>query len=135
VQNRQNPDRGLISQKSRDLFARFLKYPGITNYFLTDNSWTGSTSPWTGRVHSVHRGPTPVRTTGTAACSPELGLRPFQCADACWRGCNRERSARGTRLGPHRGSRGVEENGRRRCRVGRRWRSVRELLRWGEREM
>jgi hypothetical protein len=47
VQNRQNLDRGLISQKSRDLFARFLKYPGITNYFLTDNSWTGSTSPWT----------------------------------------------------------------------------------------
>jgi hypothetical protein len=27
VQNRQNPDCGLISQKSRDLFARFPKYP------------------------------------------------------------------------------------------------------------
>jgi hypothetical protein len=34
-------------QKSRDLFAIFLKYPRITNCFLTDNSWTGSTSPWT----------------------------------------------------------------------------------------
>jgi hypothetical protein len=52
--------------KSRDLFARFLKYPGITNYFLMDNSWTGSTSPWTSRARSVHRGPTPAR-------SPELG--------------------------------------------------------------
>jgi hypothetical protein len=51
------------------------------------------------------------------------------------RGCNRERSARGTRLGPHRGSSGVEEDERRRCRVGRRRRSVRELLRRGEREM
>jgi hypothetical protein len=37
----QNLDRGLIFQNSRDLFARFPKYPGITNYFLTDNSWTG----------------------------------------------------------------------------------------------
>jgi hypothetical protein len=135
VQNRQNLDRGLISQKSRDLFARFLKYPGITNYFLTDNSGTGSTSPWTGRARSVHRGPTPARTTGTTACSPELGLRAFRCAEDRWRGCNRERSARGTRLGPHRGSSGVEEDGRRRCRAGRRRRSVRELLRQGEREM
>jgi hypothetical protein len=65
-------DRGLIlenprclsakSTKSRDHFARFPKYPGITNYFLTDNSWTG----W---ARSVHHGPTPVRTTGTTACS------------------------------------------------------------------
>jgi hypothetical protein len=55
-QNRQNLDRGLISQKSRDLFARFPKYPGIRNYFLTDISWTGSTSPWTGWACSVHRG-------------------------------------------------------------------------------
>jgi hypothetical protein len=135
VQNRQNPDRGLISQKYRDLFARFSKYPGITNYFLTDNSWTRSTSPWTGRACSVHRGPTPAQTTGTTACSPELDLRPFRCAEARRRGCNRERSARGTRLGPHRGSSGVEEDERRWCRAGRWRRSVRELLKWGEREM
>jgi hypothetical protein len=31
-------------------------------------------SPWTGRVCSVHRGPTSVQTEGTAAHSPELGL-------------------------------------------------------------
>jgi hypothetical protein len=55
VQNRQNLDRWLISQKSRGLFARFPKYSGITNYFLTDNSWTGSTSPWTG-ADSGHGG-------------------------------------------------------------------------------
>jgi hypothetical protein len=123
-------DRGLILENPRGLsaksaksgpwvdftkvqgpFARFPKYPGITNYFLTDNSWTGSTSPWTGRARSVHRGPTPAQTTGTAACSPELGLRPFRCVEARWRGCNRERSEWGTRLGPHQGLSGVEVDG------------------------
>jgi hypothetical protein len=54
VENRQNLDRGLISQKSRDLFARLPKYPRIMNYFLTGYLWTGSTSPWTSRALSVH---------------------------------------------------------------------------------
>jgi hypothetical protein len=108
---------------------------GITNYFLTDNSWTGSTSPWTSRACSVHRGPMPVRTTGTAARSPELGLRPLRCFKAHRRGRKTEREARGARLGPHRCSSGVEEGGRRRCRAGRRRRSVREWLRQGEREV
>jgi hypothetical protein len=52
------------------------------NYFLMDNSWTG-------RARSVHRGPTPARTTGTMARSPELGLRPLQCAKARRRGAKR----------------------------------------------
>jgi hypothetical protein len=37
------------------------------NYFPTDKSMDG-------------RGPTPARTKGTAARSPELGLRPLRCA-------------------------------------------------------
>jgi hypothetical protein len=125
-------DRGLISEKPEGLSAKSVKsgprvdFPkvqgplckiseisGITNYFLTDNSWTGSTSPWTGRARSVHHGPTPARTTGTTACSPELGLRPFRCAKARRRGCKTERETREVRLGPHRGSSGVEEGGRR----------------------
>jgi hypothetical protein len=114
-------DRGLISEKPEGLSAElaksgpwvdFPKVQGplckifeiskITNYFLTDNSWTGSTSPWTGRARSVHRGPTPARTTGTAAHSPELGPRPLRCAEARRRGRKMEREARGARLGPHR---------------------------------
>jgi hypothetical protein len=125
------PNRGLISEKPEGLSAKsaksglwagFPKFQGplckiseiseITNYFLTDNSWTGSTSPWTGRARSVHRGPTPARTTGTAACSPELSLRPLRCAEAHRRGRKTEREARGARLGPHRNSSGVEEDGR-----------------------
>jgi hypothetical protein len=66
-------DRGLISKKSEGLSAKsaksgprvdFPKVQGplckifeiseITNYFLTDNSWTRSTSPWTGWARSVH---------------------------------------------------------------------------------
>jgi hypothetical protein len=94
------------------------KISEITNYFLTDNSWTGSTSPWTGRARSVHRGPTPARTTGTTARSPELGLGPLRCAEARRRGRKTEREARGARLGPHQNSSGVEEDGRRRGRLG-----------------
>jgi hypothetical protein len=90
-------DRGLISKKPEGLSAKsaksglrvdFPKVQGplckiseiseIMNYFLTDNSWTGSTSPWTGQARSVHRGPTPARTMGTAARSPGLGLRPLR---------------------------------------------------------
>jgi hypothetical protein len=121
----QNLDRGLISQKSSDLFARFLKYLGITNYFLTDNSWTESTSPWTSRVRSVHRGPTLVRTTNTAARSPELGLRPLRCAEARRWGRKTERGAPGARLGPHQSSSGGVETGRRR------WREEVTGTRWG----
>jgi hypothetical protein len=125
-------DRGLISENPKGLSAKSAKFgpwvdfpkvqgplckiseiSGITNYFLTDNSWTGSTSPWTGRARSVHRGPTPARTTDTAVRSPELGLRPLQCAKARRRGRKTERGARGARLRPHRGSSGVEEGGRR----------------------
>jgi hypothetical protein len=107
------PDRGLISEKHEGLSAKLAKsrprvdFPkvqrpfckiseisGITNYFLTDNSWTGSTSPWTGRARSVHRGPMPARTTGTMARSPEHGLQPLRCAKARRRGCKTEREAR-----------------------------------------
>jgi hypothetical protein len=85
--------------------------------FQRTNPWTGSMPPWTGRARSVHHGPMAARTEGgqgAAACSPELGLRPLRCANAHRRGCNRERSAQGACLGPHRGSGGVEEDGRRR---------------------
>jgi hypothetical protein len=148
------PDCRLISEKPEGLSAKsaksrprvdFPKVQGplckiseiseITNYFLTDNLWTGSTSPWTGRARSVHRGPTSVRTTGTAARSPKLGFRPLRCAKAHRRGRKTEREARGALLGPHRGSSGIEEGGRRRCRAGRRRRSVRQWLRRGEREV
>jgi hypothetical protein len=124
------PDCGLISEKPEGLSAKSAKsgprvdFPklqgplckiskitGITNYFLMDNSWTGSTSPWTGRERSVHRGPTPARTMGTAVRSPELSLRPLRCTKARRRGRKTEREARGARLGPHRGSSGVEEGG------------------------
>jgi hypothetical protein len=39
-----------------------------------------------------------------AARSPEYGLRPLRCTKAHRRGRNRERRARGARLGPHRSS-------------------------------
>jgi hypothetical protein len=131
------PDRGLILEKPEGLSAKSAKFgprvdfpkvqeplckifkiSEITNYFQTDNSWTGSTSPWTGRARSVHRGPTPARTTGTTARSPELGLRPLWCAKARRRGRKTEREARGGRLGPHQNLSGVEEDGRRRGRLG-----------------
>jgi hypothetical protein len=130
------PDCGLISEKPEDLSAKsaksrprvdFPKVQGplckiseiseITNYFLTDNSWTRSTSPWTGRARSVYRGSTPARTTGTVARSPELGLRPLRCPETRRRGRKTEREARGARLGPHQNSSGVEEDGRRRGRL------------------
>jgi hypothetical protein len=70
---------------------------------------------------------------GTAARSPELSLRPLQCIKAHRRGCKRERGARGARLGPHRSSGSAVEAGRWWCRTGRQRRSVRTLLRRGER--
>jgi hypothetical protein len=69
----------LISQKSRDLFAKMPDNfrPGIIFQRI---------NPWIGRVCSVHRGPTPMRTEGTAAHSSELGLQPLRCANARRRG-------------------------------------------------
>jgi hypothetical protein len=46
-----------------------------------------------------------------------------------------ERGPRGTRLGSHRSSGDAVEARRRRCRTGKRWHSVRGLLRRGEREI
>jgi hypothetical protein len=83
-------------------------------------------------VCSVHRGPTLVRTEGTTARSPELGLRPLRCTNAHRRGRKMERGARGTRLGSHRSSGDDEEAGRQQCRRGRRRRSVRGRLECGE---
>jgi hypothetical protein len=45
--------------------------------------------------------------------SLEYGLRPLRCTKAHWRGCNRERGARGARLGPHQSSGGGVATGRR----------------------
>jgi hypothetical protein len=42
----------------------------------------------------VHRGLTVARTEGTAARSPELGLRPLRSMEAHRRGCNSERGTR-----------------------------------------
>jgi hypothetical protein len=131
-------DRGLILEKPRDLSAKlarfgpwvdFTKVQGplckiseiirITNYFPTVNPMHRVHAWWTGAGRAVHRGPTVTRTDGTAARSPELGLRPLRCTEACQRGRKMERGARGTRLGPHRGSGGAEEAGRRWCRTGR----------------
>jgi hypothetical protein len=70
---------------------------------------------------------------GTAVRSPELGLRPLRCTKAHRRVCKRERGARGARLGPHRSSGGTVEARRWWCRTGRQRRSVRTLLRHGER--
>jgi hypothetical protein len=109
-------------------------WPGII--FQQINSWTGSMSPWTGRACSVHHGPTTVWTKGgrgTAARSPKLSLRPLRCGKAHRRGRKRERGARGAQLGPHQSSGSAVEAGRRWCRTGRQRRTVRTLLRRGER--
>jgi hypothetical protein len=120
-------DRGLILEKQRGFFA---KYPGIFRPGIIFQR----INPWTDRVCSVHRGLTPARTEGTAARSPELGLRPLRCAKTRRRGRKMDRGSLGARLGPHR-SLGVAAEARRRwCRIGRRRHSVRTLLRRGERE-
>jgi hypothetical protein len=124
VQNRQNLDRGLISQESRDLFARFPKYPEITNYFLIGNPVHRVHARWTGAGRAVHRGLTVARTEGTVALSPELGLRPLRSTEARQQGCNRERGTWGTRRAADRGASGGVVAGRRRCRIkggGARW--------------
>jgi hypothetical protein len=134
VQNRQNLDRGLISQKSRTSLQDF-RLIRIMNYFPTVNPVHRVHARWTGAGRVVHHGPTVAWTEGTVVRSPELRLRPLRCTEAHRRGRNRERETWGTRLGPHRGSGGAKEAGRWQCRTGRRRRSVRGLLRWGEREI
>jgi hypothetical protein len=90
---------------------------------------------WTRAGRAVHRGPTVAWTEGTTARSPKLGLWSLRGTEAHRRGRNREREMWGTRLGPHWGSRGAEDTGRRWCRMGRRRRSERGLLRRGEGEI
>jgi hypothetical protein len=133
-------DRGLILKNPRGLSAKsakskprvdFTKVQGplcnifeiirITNYFPTVNPVHRVDARWTGAGQAVHHGPTVARTEGTAARSPELGLRPLRCAKARRRGRIMERGARGTRLGSHRSSGGAGEAGRWWCRTGRRW--------------
>jgi hypothetical protein len=46
-------------------------------------------------VCSVHRGTTPAQTEGTAARSPELGLRPLRCAKARQRGGQQREGSEG----------------------------------------
>jgi hypothetical protein len=57
VQNRQNLDCGLISQKSRDLFARFPNNPN-NELFSNVNPVHWVHAQWTGAGRAVHRGPT-----------------------------------------------------------------------------
>jgi hypothetical protein len=147
-------DRGLISENLRVLSAKsaksgprvdFTKVQGplcniseiiwITNYFPMVNPVHRVHARWTGAGRVVHCGPTVARTEGTAARSPEPGLRPLQCAKARQRGHKMERGARGTRLGSHWSSSSTVEAERRWCRMGKRRRSVRGLLRRGEREI
>jgi hypothetical protein len=137
-------DHGLISEKPRGLSEKFVRsgprvdftrvqgslckiseITRITNYFPTVNPVHRVHARWTGAGRAVHRGPTVVRTEGTAARSPELGLRPVRCAKAHRWGRKRGRGARGARLGPHQSSGDAVVTGRRRCKTGRRWRSVR----------
>jgi hypothetical protein len=132
-------DRGLILENLRGLSAKlaksgprvdFTKVQGplcnifeiirITNYFPMVNPVHRVHARWTGAGWVVHRGPMVAWIDGTAARSPELGLRPLRCTEARRRGHKMERGARGTRLGPHRCSGGAEEAGRRWCRMGRR---------------
>jgi hypothetical protein len=147
-------DSGLISENPRGLSAKSAKSGPrvdftivqgplckiseiirVTNYFPTVNAVHRVHARWTEDGRAVHRGPTVARTEGTAVRSPELVLRPLRCTKACRRGRKMERGARETRLGSHRSSGGTVEAGRRRCRMGKRGRSVRGLLRRGEREI
>jgi hypothetical protein len=125
-------DRGLISENPRGLSAKlaksgprvdFTEVQGplckiseiirITNYFPMVNPVHQVHVRWTRASRAVHRGPTVVRTEGTAARSPELGLRALRCTKARRWGRKMERGARGTRLESHRTSGGAVEVGRR----------------------
>jgi hypothetical protein len=106
----------LISKKHRGFFT---KWRGISAgiYFSTDKAvdWVHASvdqpgalgPPWTDGGADRDGG------RGVAARSPELGLRLLRCTKAHRWGRNRERGTRGARLGPHRGSGGVEEDERR----------------------
>jgi hypothetical protein len=126
VPNCKITDCGSISEKQRGLSAKSAKTGPRVDFketqgllckmarnfgwgfiFQRIKSWTGSTRPWTGRARSIHRGPTAVRTEGVGA-----QRRPHRL------GRNRERRARGARLGPHRSSGGGVEAGRWWCRTG-----------------
>jgi hypothetical protein len=52
------------------------------------------------------------RRRSAAARSPKYGLQPLRCTKAHRRGRNRERGARGARLGPHQSSGGGVVTGR-----------------------
>jgi hypothetical protein len=116
-------DRGLISKKHRGFFA---KWRGILVgiYFSTNKA--------VDRVHAsvdrpgvlgppwIHRGADRCWGHGTAARSPELGIRPLRCAKAHRRGRNREErtgsSARASPgLGWRRGGRATAVKARGRC--------------------
>jgi hypothetical protein len=109
----------------------------VGNYFSTDKfvDWVHVSVDRPGMLGPLWTdgGADRVGGRGMAASSPELGLRPLRCAKARRRGHKRERGARGARLGPHRSSGGAVEAGRRWCRTERQRRSVRTLLRCGER--
>jgi hypothetical protein len=53
VQNRQNPDRGLISQKSRDLFAKFLN--NTNNGLISNGKIRGPGPRLFGPARRAHR--------------------------------------------------------------------------------
>jgi hypothetical protein len=101
VQNLQKLDRGLISKKHRGSLQNGGEF-WLGIYFSTDKvvDWPGALGPpWTDG--DADRG-----CRGMAARSPELSLWPLQCTKAHRLGRNRERRARGARLGPHRSSGG-----------------------------
>jgi hypothetical protein len=131
-------DRGLISEKPRGLsgksarsgprvdftriqgpLCKILEITRITNYFPTVNLVHQVHARWIGAGRAVRHGPMVARTEGTAARSPELGLRPLRCDKAHERGPKRGRGARRARLGPHRSVGGAVAIGRRQCRTGR----------------
>jgi hypothetical protein len=114
-------DRGLISKKHRGFFAKWRGISARDLFFQWISRGPGPRirGP-AGRAQSTvdqrlrgQRGG-----QGVAARSPELGLRPLWCTKAHRQGRDKERSAWRARLGPHRGSGGVEEAGRWRCRTG-----------------
>jgi hypothetical protein len=126
VQNRQNLDRGLISQKSRDLFAGFSNNPNNELFFQRLIPCTGSTP---GGPGPVGRGTVDPRWRGQRArWRAHRSLAPGRS------GARKLTGGGATERGK-RGELGSGLTGRRRCRTGRRRHSVRGLLRRGEREI
>jgi hypothetical protein len=107
VQNLQKLDRGLISKNHRGFFPKFPKI--LINELFSNGKGCGPgprVRGTAGRAQStVDRRQRGQRGgPGVAARSPEYGLRPLRCTKAHRWGHNRERGARGARLGPHRSS-------------------------------